>query len=144
MGARTRGGASRTKGVVAQEMRRPPALFMGEAATRCRDNNSLSHLLFRGCLVLVHASLTKLGAAKILALVSADDIPLCFNIQTSESRSMSYCFPGAWFKQVTELSMLGKVKDWRLFRWLDRYLDMVEEIRMINVLIISNAAACSV
>ncbi|KAM3406478.1 hypothetical protein ACQJBY_000522 [Aegilops geniculata] len=34
-----------------------------------------------------------------------------------------------------------KVKDWRFFMWLEKYLDMVEEIWMINVLIMGNASA---
>ena len=34
-----------------------------------------------------------------------------------------------------------KVKYWRFFMWLDKYLDMVEEIWLINVLIMGNASA---
>ena len=36
--------------------------------------------------------------------------------------------------------MLGQIKGWRFFMWLDRYLDMITEIWMLNVLIISHAA----
>ena len=36
-----------------------------------------------------------------------------------------------------------QVKYWRFFIWLDKYLDMVEEVWMINVLIMGNGAARS-
>ena len=57
---------------------------------------------------------------------------------------MSYDFPDVYVKQLTEFSMFGQVKDWRFFMWLDKCLDMVEEIWMINVLIMGNVTVCSV
>ncbi|EMS64648.1 hypothetical protein TRIUR3_33836 [Triticum urartu] len=62
---------------------------------------------------------------------------LFFNVQSQ----VVYHMTDVWFKQLTDFGMFGQVKDWRFFMWLDKYLDMVEEIWMINVLIMGNASA---
>ncbi|KAM3400073.1 hypothetical protein ACQJBY_005142 [Aegilops geniculata] len=49
--------------------------------------------------------------------------------------------PGEYSVECPSNGKDMKVKDWRFFMWLDKYLDMVEEIWMINVLIMGNAAA---
>lgn len=67
-------------------------------------------------------------------------VPLFFNVQ---SQVVCHGFPDVWFIQVAEPSIFGKVKDWRFFTWLVRCLDMVVQIQMINVSIISNASARS-
>ncbi|KAF6982131.1 hypothetical protein CFC21_000563 [Triticum aestivum] len=49
--------------------------------------------------------------------------------------------PGKYSVECPRNGKDMKVKDWRFFMWLDKYLDMVEEIWMINVLIMGNASA---
>ncbi|XP_037449507.1 uncharacterized protein LOC119319105 [Triticum dicoccoides] len=74
--------------------------------------------------------------------------PECGREELSLKQSATSLNPGKysveWQGYEVECLRNGKdlkVKEWCFFMWLDKYLDMVEEIWMINVLIVGTAAA---